>query len=171
MYGLKLIIVIIFLLLVGFGFYYFLFLKNSNAEETNTLEKNLGSGGNIVLGLCFYKETGKKVSLLPSVYEMEVYIMGNQVEGSLSVSPENQNIKQGRFYGELSHIDDKWSVDAWWDAFESEKNTKEELKILFEDNLAKIGVGSMQDNGDGTFFYKNKNRLNYDLGLALTNCK
>ncbi len=169
MKGLKIVIAILVILAIVFGFYYF--LKNSSATEVDVLEKTLSNAGNTIFGLCFCKETSLKNFSTPSTYEMEVYIIGNQVEGSLSIQPENMEAKQGKFYGNLLYVDEVWFVDAWWDSFEGSKNMKEELKVILKDNTAQIGMGPMNDNGDGTYFYKNKAKLSYDLKLGLVDCR
>lgn len=169
MKGLKIVIAILVILAIVFGFYYF--LKNSSATEVDLLEKALSNTESTIIGLCFYKETGLKNFSAPSIYEMEIYIIGNQVEGSLKIQPENKEAKHGRFYGNLSYVDDVWFLNAWWDSFEGSKNMKEELNIFLKENTAQIGTGPMKDNGDGTYFYKDKDKISYDLKLGLVDCR
>lgn len=161
-------------LVLALSFYFFYLIKSepsadakkSYATESEELDPRA------ILDLCFYKNLVNKRTGTLEEYRLNIYAIGNQVQGDLIMIPNDKAYKSGMFYGIFAQVDGERAVDVWWDAYEGDKNTKEELRIILsEAGTAKIGVGPMKDNGDGTFFYRNKNKLNYSLALEEINCR
>lgn len=142
--------------------------KSSPSPLTNLIANE---DRNIILDVCYKKETYNRKSGSYDQYELNVYAVGVDVEGELRIMPADKTYKSGSFYGNIGYIGSKHYIDAWWDAYTDFTNTKEELRIqINNDGTASIGMGSMINNGDGTFFYRNKDRLDYDLTLKEVEC-
>lgn len=166
------IILGIVVLALGLGVYAYLLLKTEPANiEKYTQQANSESLSNTLEDFCFYKSEFNKRTGLVSEYKLNIYIIGDQVEGDLVLLKDDGGYKTGMFYGTIGFFNKKRTIDVWWDAHTEFKNSKEELRIVLENDLASIGMGVMQDNGDGTFFYKNKNSISYSLKLEKTICQ
>ncbi len=92
------------------------------------------------------------------------------VTGELNFLPAEKDSKVGLFEGTVSEVDKTMmarTVSAWWGAMAEGTTNKEELSIIFGEGTASIGMGEMEDRGDGVYVYKNKESINF-TGLTLS---
>jgi hypothetical protein len=62
------------------------------------------------------------------------------------------------------------TADLWWYASAEGMNVKEQLKIIFGEGTAGVGMGEMVDRGDGVYVYKDLKNISYTLSLTDVAC-
>ncbi len=160
-------IIIILVLVVGiFGVFYF--WKKEKASVMSTVGQN-----NQPFDLCFAKFGTPNAKGFADAYTLKMTIAGSKVSGDLKFLPVEKDSKVGTFDGTVSGSDQaamSRSVDVMWATVAEGMNTTEQLKIIFNNSSAKVGLGEMIDRGDGTYVYKDPNSIGYSLELASTDC-
>jgi len=167
--------VIVIALLVG-GFYFFTLKKAvapvakpvvTTPTKTETVTDNKSTE------LCFAKFGTPNSYGDADMYTLRMYLTGESVKGELNLLPAEKDSKTGQFEGTVSAVDKvamARTVDAVWDTFGEGMEAKEQLKIIFGEGTASIGMGEMVDRGDGTYVYKDPKNINYSLGLTDVAC-
>lgn len=95
---------------------------------------------------------------------------GVSVTGSLNFFSAEKDSKTGNFYGTTKIEDGVGYISAIWDTSGEGVNNKEELFIIFEQNVARVGFGEMKDNGNGVYIYAEPKNISYSLNLQQTDC-
>lgn len=106
-------------------------------------------------------------------YKLRFSIKDSQVLGNLEFLPSEKDKKTGSIEGTvIKPISDKeaYRADLWWTASAEGRTVKEELKIIFGDGTASIGLGEMIEGEDGIYKYKSIPEIVYGIVLYQTPC-
>lgn len=95
---------------------------------------------------------------------------GKIVFGSLNLFSAEKDSKTGSFSGITKIEDGIGYIKAIWDVSGEGLSNKEELFIIFEQNVARIGFGEMKDAGEGVYVYADPKNISYSLNLQQTDC-
>jgi hypothetical protein len=150
-------------------------LKNKNANVGNLPVENEPVSSTQGIRLCFadIKTVGDPKNAIEDEFTLVMDLKGSEVKGELNLRPAEKDSKTGKFEGVVSPVDPiamARTVDAWWDTFAEGTNVLEELRIVFGEGTANIGMGGMKDRGDGTYIYIDKANINYSLSLSDIDC-
>ncbi len=165
----ALIVIILGILVVGT--YFFINKKEpvvevpvvSVTEETKPVELCFGGFG---------KANTRGLSDKNTLY-MSIDNTTGKVTGELKFLPAEKDSKVGKFEGTVSVVDKVMmarTVDATWDTFAEGINAKEQLKFIFGEGTASIGLGEMVERGDGVYVYKDEKNILYNLELGDVAC-
>lgn len=113
--------------------------------------------------LCFYKEN-KTASGLYDVALLKMNINGDQVDGVFKNLPAEKDSKIGNFKGTIATADSATTIrtaDVWWDSMAEGMQVTEQLKIIFNENVAQAGFSEMIDRGDSVYVYKDPTNIGY----------
>lgn len=106
-------------------------------------------------------------------YNLRLNIKDSKALGTLEFLPYEKDKKIGSIEGEVI----KPSIDIvasranlWWTATSEGFTTKEELKVIFGDGTASIGLGEMVEQNDGSYKYKSIPEIVYGLVLYQVSC-
>jgi hypothetical protein len=97
-------------------------------------------------------------------------ISGTDVIGEFNWLPALKDKKTGMFNGTISGDSTNKIVNAIWSTSAEGMTAQEELKIIIEGDIAKVGFGEMKDNGSGVYVYANQNEISYAPSLQKTDC-
>ena len=133
-------------------------------------------GGSMGVDVCYQKidkpdqEDGK-----PDEYNMKMFVRGDQVEGELDFLPSlARDIKTGTFKGEVTRVDEfsgERKANLIWDVSSQEGSRREELRIIFSEDLVSIGFGIMTEEPNGLWAYKDPANIIYLLTLKRVDCQ
>lgn len=152
-------------------------ILNTNNTQINT-NTNLDENGNVLgeesIALCF-ANYGKVNALgYSDKYSLNMLLTGSKAVGSLKLIPAEKDSKVGTFIGTVSLVDKVMmarTMDIIWTATGEGVTNKEELRIIFGEGTASIGMGEMVKSSNGIYVYKDKTKLNYDLKLTDIVCE
>lgn len=143
--------------------------KDTEKEQTKlpdeNWEINLGSEASAEQ-LCFIwnTEAGDSAKLSMDVRE-------DKVIGEFYWLPYEKDSKAGVFKGNISKENENSRiVSGIWEAKAEGTVVKEEIKIILEENIAKVGFGEMKDRGDGVYVYAFPDKISYGPNLQQTDC-
>ncbi len=154
----KIIIVVVVIIALIGGIY---FWKHTNETAAAPLE------------LCYARFGIPNAQHRGDAYTLKMTIEGSKVSGDLKFIPADKDRKVGIFDGTVSDMDKvamTQTVDGWWATVAEGMNTTEQLKLIFNDKSAKVGLGEMVDRGDGVYVYKDANSIGYSLEIPSTSC-
>lgn len=97
-------------------------------------------------------------------------ISGTDVVGEFNWLPAEKDKKTGIFNGIISDDGTNKIVNAIWSTSAEGMTAQEELKIIIEGDIAKVGFGEMKDNGSGAYVYANPDEISYAPSLQKTDC-
>ncbi len=127
--------------------------------------------------LCFAKIGTPNERGFYDKYTLRMLLSGEggvNATGELKFLPAEKDSKVGKFEGTVSAVDKKMmarTADLWWNSLAEGMREKEELKIIFGEGVANIGLGLMDyRKEDNTVVYKNPNEINYSLALNDVAC-
>lgn len=153
-------LLVILLLVILIGVLYFQF-KNKNqtpkvadSDSCYTLTKNKDEGS--------FAE-----------YKLRLSVKDSNATGTLVFLQGGEGVKSGSIEGKVikPSVDMRASrADLLWTAVTDTGTAKEELKIIFGDGTAAIGVGDMVLGEDGIYKYKSIPEIVYGLVLYETPC-
>lgn len=133
------------------------------------------------------KEENKEINLSPQIDAEQLCYIWNTEAGDkamLSIDiredkaigefywlPFEKDSKTGIFKGNLSQASETSRiVSGFWETKAEGMTANEEIKIILEENIAKVGFGEMKDRGDGVYVYANPDDLSYEPNLQETDC-
>ncbi len=122
--------------------------------------------------LCFYKEN-KTANGLYDVAWMKMNIAGDQLTGEFKNLPAEKDSKIGTFKGTIGAVESASAIrtaDVWWDSMAEGMQVTEQLKIIFNENVAQAGFSEMVDRGDGVYVYKDSNNIGYWQIMDAVSC-
>jgi hypothetical protein len=105
---------------------------------------------------------------------LRMTLAGEKVTGELDLLPAEKDSKTGTFDGTVGPVDPTMmarKAQVWWRTTAEGMNTTEELRIIFGEGTASIGMGEMTDRGDGVYVYKDPENISYTLELSDVSCK
>ncbi len=141
------------------GFVVFLWVNDKNMRDTVT-------GGSSQGAQCYIwnTESGDKATLkiVPG--------KDTTVTGFLSYRPAQKDSKVGQFSGVRTQQGGVAIVSAQWTVLAEGAVSTEELSLLIEEPIAKIGFGEMKDRGDGVYEYAAPSTIVYSVPLERTDC-
>lgn len=98
----------------------------------------------------------------------------DEVTGELRFLPAEKDSKVGEFSGTISEVDRIMmarTVNAWWKTLGEGMEATEELKIVFGEGIANVGLGEMEYNEmESVYEYKYPENINYSLELTDVAC-
>jgi len=104
---------------------------------------------------------------------LKMDIVGDRVTGEYQNLPAEKDKKTGKFSGTVGKMDPKISArlaDVWWESSAEGMNVKEQLHITFGEGSAVALFGEMVDKGDGTYVYKDANKLTPGFQMSQVDC-
>lgn len=102
---------------------------------------------------------------------LSVDIRDDKAIGEFYWLPFEKDSKTGIFKGNLSQSGEVSRViNGIWETKAEGMTANEEIKIILEENIAKVGFGEMKDRGDGVYVYANTDDLSYEPNLQRTDC-
>lgn len=131
---------------------------------------------NKVVDLCFAEFGEQNERGLADKYTLRMSIDNekNEVTGELKFLPAEKDSKVGEFSGTISEVDKMMmarTVNAWWETLGEGMEATEELKIVFGEGIANVGLGEMVYNEmESVYEYKDLEKLNYSLELTDVAC-
>ena len=120
--------------------------------------------------LCYIWNTegGDKASLRMAIDASQ------HVTGSYAWLPAQKDSKQGPFVGTAGSVDPKAmarTAELLWTASGEGITNKEELRIMFGEGIASIGMGEMKlREADGVYVYADPEKIVYSSNLQQTDC-
>jgi hypothetical protein len=88
--------------------------------------------------------------------------------------PAQKDSKQGPFVGTAGSVDPKAmarTAELLWTASGEGITNKEELRIMFGEGIASIGMGEMKlREADGVYVYADPEKIVYSSNLQQTDC-
>ena len=124
------------------------------------------------MALCFAKVTKQKNGLTDASF-LRLDLAGSTVTGSLRFLPAEKDSKVGYFSGTVSAVDKvamARTIDAWWDTEAEGMQTKEQVRIVFGEGTAQVGMGEMVDRGDGVYVYRDIHTITYTEPMSDVDC-
>lgn len=97
-------------------------------------------------------------------------ISGADVIGEFNWLPAEKDKKTGMFNGIISGDSTNKIVNAIWNTSAEGMTNQEELKIIIEGDIAKVGFGEMKDSGSGVYVYAHPDKISYAPSLQKTDC-
>ena len=172
----KILISVIVIVILIVAFY---FIKKEKVvvpvitPAVTTPSKTETSSDNTTRELCFAK-FGKPNSYGDSdMYTLRMDLTGGNVKGELNLLPAEKDKKTGEIEGTVGAVDKVMmarTADLWWFTSGEGMEVKEQLKIIFGEGTASIGMGEMVDRGDGVYVYKDPKNISYTLNLTDVAC-
>ena len=107
------------------------------------------------------------------IYTLRMDLTGGNVKGELNLLPAEKDMKTGEIEGTVSDVDKvamSRTADLWWFTSGEGMEVKEQLKVVFGEGTASIGMGEMVDRGDGVYVYKDTKNIDYSLQLTDVAC-
>ena len=123
--------------------------------------------------LCFAKFGTPDKNGYYDAYTLRMDLNGENVKGELNLLPAEKDKKTGEIEGTVSAVDKTMmarTASLWWYASAEGMNVKEELKVIFGEGTANVGMGEMVDRGDGVYVYKDPKNISYSLSLTDVAC-
>lgn len=123
--------------------------------------------------LCFAKFGQPDKNGSYDKYTLRLVLDGEKATGELNFLPKDKDRKIGEFKGTVSAVDKTMmarTANLEWFTFAEGMNVEEELKIIFGEGTASIGFGEMVPKKDGTYVYKDPNKIAYNLNLTDVAC-
>lgn len=168
----KKTLIIILIIGVVFGVFYFITKKEAIAPDTiplvTTDEDTKGPRE-----LCFAKFSTPDKNGNYDKYTLRLILDGEKATGELNFLPAEKDSKTGEIQGTVSAVDKTMmarTASLWWYTFAEGMSAKEELKIIFGEGTASVGLGEMKDRGDGVYVYKDPKNISYKLELKDVAC-
>ncbi len=168
----KKTLIIVLIIGVVFGVFYFLTKKEAVAPEVippvTAVEDTEGKRE-----LCFAKFSTPDSNGFYDRYTLRLILDGEKATGELNFLPAEKDSKTGEIEGTVSAVDPKMmarTASLWWFTFAEGMSAKEELKIIFGEGTASVGLGEMKDRGDGVYVYKDPKNISYKLELNDVAC-
>lgn len=163
----KLKIILILIVLLIFSFFLFKGIDFQKGE-------NVQLGGPTTINLCYLKTDVQEKGSLVDQYDMKLSITVDKIEGELNFLPSEKDAKTGTFQGEVFEVDEfsgERKADLIWEAYSEGVEQKEELRIVFSEDVASIGFGIMTQSKNGIWVYKNPQSIAYLLTLENVPCQ
>ncbi len=154
-------ILVIILLIVILGLLYFKFGNKISTAKV------------IDADLCYTFMQNKENGVFDE-YKLRLSIKDSVAVGTLEFLPSEKDKKTGSIEGKVikpSSDMEAHRADLIWTVISEGKVVKEELKIIFGDGTASIGLGDMIEGGDGIYKYKSIPEIVYGLVLYQTPCE
>lgn len=126
------------------------------------------------IALCFANYGKVNAMGYSNKYSLNMLLTGSKAVGNLKLIPAEKDSKVGTFIGTVSPVDKVMmarTMDLIWTAIGEGVTNKEELRIIFGEGTASIGMGEMVKSSNGIYVYKDKTKLNYDLKLTDIACE
>lgn len=137
-------------------------------------KNNLPKDGKVAdANLCFSFVQNKDNGLSDRYY-LKLNIKDGNAVGDLSFLPSEKDSKTGPIEGDVIKPSEDMPAsraNLWWTATAEGLTAKEELKIIFGNGTAAVGLGDMVEGGDGVYKYKSIPEIVYGLVLYETPCE
>lgn len=166
-------LLIILIIGVVFGVFYFLTGREAVAPVTDTDVANTDTKPTEPRELCFAKFGTPDSNGYYDKYTLRLILDGEKATGELNFLPAEKDSKTGEIQGTVSAVDKTMmarTASLWWFTFAEGMSAKEELKIIFGEGTASVGLGEMRDRGDGVYVYKDSKNISYKLELGDVAC-
>ena len=165
----KTFISILVLALIGFGIWWW---GGKNMSEQVGKEKTAP------IELCFAKFGDSADSEFEDKYTLRMVLErkgleGEKVSGELRLLPAETDALVGKFEGTVSAVDKavmSRTADLVWETEGEGMTAKQEMRIIFELMIAKLGFGEMILSEDGVYEYKDPAKVDYSLQLGAISC-
>ncbi len=165
----------IVIILVVFGIFCFVFNKEAIApvvsfvqnETKNFVPQKITTAEYCYANIGVPDENGNY-----DIDTLRLILNGDKVKGELNILPGGKDSKTGEFEGTVSTADSitkKSTADLWWFSLEVGNPAKEQLKIIFDNNVASVGFGEMINQG-GVYVYKDPKNISYNLNISKIAC-
>ncbi len=154
-------ILVVILLVVILGLLYFKFGNKISTAKV------------IDADLCYTFMQNKENGIFDE-YKLRFSIKDSVAIGTLQFLPSEKDKKTGSIEGKVikpSSDMEAYRADLIWTVLSEGTVTKEELKIIFGDGTASIGLGDMIEGEDGIYKYKSIPEIVYGLVLYQTPCE
>ena len=165
----KIPYIVLIIVLILASFYLIQNKKTKNIVEAPIVE-NISKEP---ISLCFVNFGEKQVSGFYDKYTLKMNLLGDKVDGYLKLLPAEKDSARGSFEGSVSAVDPyamARTIDSWWIREGEGLVEKSQLRIIFGEGTANIGFGEMQENPDGSYFYKDISKIDYSLALTDYSC-
>lgn len=169
----KKTLIIVLIIGVVFGVFYFITKKEAVAPVTDTDVVNIDTEPTEPKELCFAKFGTPDSNGFYDKYTLRLILDGEKATGELNFLPAEKDSKTGEIEGTVSAVDKVMmtrTANLWWFTFAEGMSAKEELKIIFGEGVASVGLGEMKDRGDGVYVYKDSKNIPYNLELNDVAC-
>jgi hypothetical protein len=172
----ALVIIIVGIVL---GIFYFLNKKEAVApvvvspDTTNTKPADIIKDTKQPTELCFAKFGVPDKYGSYDKYTLRLILDGDKATGELNFLPAEKDKKTGEIEGTVDPVDKATmsrTANLWWFTLAEGMSVKEELKVIFGEGTASVGLGEMVDRGDGVYVYKNPKNIFYTLNLTDLPC-
>lgn len=150
-----------------------IFYLFSKKEEISNITTSLSMMVSKKTQFCFAHFSTPDKDGYSDKYTLRLNLAGGKATGELKLLPAEKDSMVGTLDGTVSPIDIMTTgrtADLWWDAAAEGTTVKNQLKIMFNNNDALIGLGEMVDRGDGVYVYKDPKKVYYALNLENISC-
>ena len=172
----KILISVILIIIIILACYFFIPRKKAVAPTVTPVVTTPSKNQTITnksTELCFAKFGTPNSYGDYDIYTLRMNMTGANVKGELNLLPAEKDTKTGEIEGTVGAVDKVMmarTADLWWFTSGEGMQVKEQLRIIFGEGTASIGMGEMVDRGDGVYVYKDVKKIDYSLQLTDVAC-